>query len=81
MSTLLLKKDTDSQFLLPWRNYHKDAVAAIPNCPSTIANKVEITQGLNHRRDLVGYGIETPLSWAAREGRVEIVKFLLQSGE
>ncbi|KAH8649522.1 hypothetical protein BGZ61DRAFT_511306 [Ilyonectria robusta] len=61
-------------------NGNKDAVAALLNSPSSICNGVDITEGLNGRKDLKEYENRTPLSWAAQNGRVGIVKLLLQTG-
>lgn len=47
-------------------NGHKDAVAALLNSSSRIYNGVDITEGLNHRKDLKEYENRTPLSWAAQ---------------
>ncbi|KAK9847080.1 hypothetical protein MYU51_020478, partial [Penicillium brevicompactum] len=60
-------------------NGHKDAVAALLNSPSRIYNGIDITEGLNHRKDLKEYEDRTPLSWAAQSGRARIVQLLLQS--
>ncbi|CAG9990680.1 unnamed protein product [Clonostachys byssicola] len=60
-------------------NGNKDAVAALLNSPSSICNGVDITEGLNCREDLKRYKNRTPLSWAAQDGRVGIVKLLLQT--
>ncbi|CAG8267859.1 unnamed protein product [Penicillium salamii] len=62
-------------------NGHKDAVAALLNSPSRICDGVDITEGLNHRKDLKDYMNRTPLSWASKNGRVGIVKLLLQIGD
>ncbi|KAH7008756.1 Pfs, NACHT and ankyrin domain protein [Ilyonectria destructans] len=59
---------------------NKDAVAALLNSPSSICNGVDITEGLNCRKDLKEYKNRTPLSWAAQDGRAGIVKLLLQTG-
>ncbi|CAG7940465.1 unnamed protein product [Penicillium salamii] len=61
-------------------NGHKDAVAALLNSPSRICDGVDITEGLNHRKDLREYANRTPLSWASQNGHVGIVKLLLQTG-
>ncbi|CAG7949620.1 unnamed protein product [Penicillium salamii] len=61
-------------------NGNKDAVAALLNSSSRIHHGVDITEGLNHRKDLQEYKNRTPLSWAAQGGRAEIVQLLLQSG-
>jgi ankyrin repeat protein len=60
-------------------NGHKDAVAALLNSSSRIYNGVDITEGLNHRKDLKEYENRTPLSWAAQAGRAGIVQLLFQS--
>ncbi|CAG8929164.1 unnamed protein product [Penicillium salamii] len=61
-------------------NGHKDAVAALLNSPSRICDGVDITEGLNHRKDPKEYARRTPLSWASQNGHVGIVKLLLQGG-
>ncbi|CAG7995656.1 unnamed protein product, partial [Penicillium salamii] len=60
-------------------NGHRDAVAALLNTSSRISNGVDITEGLNHRKDLKEYENRTPLSWASQSGRAQIVELLLQS--
>ncbi|PNP40031.1 hypothetical protein TGAMA5MH_07953 [Trichoderma gamsii] len=60
-------------------NGNKDAVAALLNLPSSICNGVDITEGLNCRKDLKEYKNRTPLSWAAQDGRADIVRLLLQT--
>ncbi|CAG8106333.1 unnamed protein product [Penicillium salamii] len=60
-------------------NGHRDTVAALLNTSSRISNGVDITEGLNHRKDLKEYKNRTPLSWASQSGRTQIVKLLLQS--
>ncbi|RHZ57220.1 uncharacterized protein CDV56_100992 [Aspergillus thermomutatus] len=60
-------------------NGNKDVVAALLNSPSSARNGVDITEGLNYRKDLKQYADQTPLSWAAQEGRISIVKLLLQT--
>lgn len=60
--------------------HHLDAAAALLNLPSKIYKGVDITQGLVGRRGLENYTKRTPLSWAAQEGRMEIVELLLQYG-
>ncbi|KAL4732909.1 hypothetical protein BDV11DRAFT_176202, partial [Aspergillus similis] len=59
---------------------NRDAAAALLMSPSRFCDGVDITEGLNHRKDLKGYEDRTPLSWAAQEGRASIVKLLLQTG-
>lgn len=58
-------------------NGNKDAVAALFNLPSTIYDGKDITEGLNYIKDMRDYVTRTPLSWAAQEGRVGLVKLLL----
>ncbi|OAQ99952.1 hypothetical protein LLEC1_04023 [Akanthomyces lecanii] len=60
-------------------NGNKDAVAALLNSPSRICNGIDITDGLNCRKDFKDYKNRTPLSWAAQDGRAGIVKLLLQT--
>ncbi|RJE17554.1 hypothetical protein PHISCL_10109, partial [Aspergillus sclerotialis] len=59
---------------------NKDTVAALLNSPSTIRDGVDITEGLNSRKDLGEYKKRTPLSWSAQNGRIELVKLFLQRG-
>ncbi|KAL4747477.1 hypothetical protein BDW72DRAFT_209604 [Aspergillus terricola var. indicus] len=59
---------------------NRDAAAALLMSPSRFCDGVDITEGLNHRKDLKGYENRTPLSWAAQEGQASIVKLLLQTG-
>ncbi|KAJ4131383.1 hypothetical protein NW754_007759 [Fusarium falciforme] len=58
-------------------NGNKDAVAALLGSPSSTCDGVDITEGLNSRKDLKEYKNRTPLSWAAQDGRTGIVKLLL----
>ncbi|KAJ5922830.1 hypothetical protein N7516_010533 [Penicillium verrucosum] len=60
-------------------NSNKDAVAALLNSSSRISNGIDITEGLNHRKDLKQYESRTPLSWAAQYGRAGIVELLLRT--
>jgi ankyrin repeat protein len=59
-------------------NGNKDAVAAVLNSTSSACSEVD-TDGLNYRKDLKQYAKRTPLSWAAQEGRINIIKLLLQT--
>jgi ankyrin repeat protein len=61
-------------------NGHTDTVAALLNSASCIENGVDITEGLRYRSNLKGYKNRTPLSWAAQEGRLGILKRLLKTG-
>ncbi|RDW72727.1 uncharacterized protein DSM5745_07899 [Aspergillus mulundensis] len=67
-------------FFAALANGHKDAVAALLNCHSAIINGLDMTEGFTQRRDLVNYKKRTPLSWAAQEGHMELVKSVLASG-
>ncbi|KAL2814582.1 hypothetical protein BJX63DRAFT_431237, partial [Aspergillus granulosus] len=60
-------------------NCNRCTVAALLNLDSSIYNGIDITEGLNHMKDLQNYKDRTPLSWAAQEGRVVIVELLLRS--
>ncbi|KAJ5623222.1 hypothetical protein N7490_011827 [Penicillium lividum] len=62
-------------------NGNKDTIAALLNLSSTICDGVDITDGLNHRKDLIEWENRTPLSWAAQSGRTTIVKLLLPTTE
>jgi ankyrin repeat protein len=59
-------------------NGDKDVVAAVLKSPSSACSEVD-TDGLNYRKDLKQYSKRTPLSWAAQEGRISIIKLLLQT--
>ncbi|KAF7164517.1 hypothetical protein CNMCM6106_001035 [Aspergillus hiratsukae] len=59
-------------------NGDKDIVTAVLNSPSSACIGVDITEGLHYRKDLKKYANRTPLSWAAQEGRISIVRLLLQ---
>jgi len=65
-------------FFAALANGHKDAVAALLGLSSATCDGVDITEGLNHRKDFRGYQGRTPLSWAAQEGRLRIVELLIQ---
>ncbi|KAJ5387275.1 hypothetical protein N7509_009816 [Penicillium cosmopolitanum] len=58
----------------------KASVAALLNLPSTIYDGIDITEGLNHRKDLKRYEKRTPLSWAAENGRAVLLKLLIERG-
>jgi ankyrin repeat protein len=60
-------------------NGHTDTVAALLNSTSCIENGVDITEGLRNRNNLKGYKNRTPLTWAAQEGRLGILKRLLKT--
>jgi ankyrin repeat protein len=59
-------------------NGNKDVVAALLKSPSSACREID-TDGLNYRKDLKEYAKRTPLSWAAQEGRINIIKLLLQT--
>ncbi|KAK4656128.1 hypothetical protein QC762_0057190 [Podospora pseudocomata] len=61
-------------------NGHKNAIAALLGLSSIVCDGVDITEGLNYKKDLRNYQGRTPLSWAAQEGRLSIVKLLIQGG-
>ncbi|CAI7607136.1 unnamed protein product [Penicillium glandicola] len=58
----------------------KASFAALLNLSSSIHDGVDVTEGLDHRKDLVEYKNRTPISWAAENGRAGIVNILLQRG-
>jgi ankyrin repeat protein len=61
-------------------NRHKGTVAAILGLPSTTCDGVDITEGLKYKKDMASCKGRTPLSWAAHEGRLPIVKALVEGG-
>jgi ankyrin repeat protein len=58
----------------------KDAVAALLNIPSSIHNGVDIMEDFNSEKSLKRYKGQTPLTWAAMEGRTSIIQLLLLQG-
>ena len=60
-------------------NGYQDAVAALLDLPSTTHDGVDITEGLKYG-DFTDYKGRTPLSWAAQEGRLAIVRILIHGG-
>ena len=67
-------------FFAALANGHKGTVAALLGSSSTIYEGVDITEGFNYKKNLAGYKGRTPLSWAAQEGRLSMVKTLVQGG-
>jgi ankyrin repeat protein len=61
-------------------NGHKDAVAALLNLPLSICEGVETVEGFGSKTSFVGYTGRTPLTWAAQEGQIAILRILLQKG-
>ncbi|KAH7145557.1 hypothetical protein B0J13DRAFT_474300, partial [Dactylonectria estremocensis] len=61
-------------------NGHKDAVAALLGLSSITCDGVDITEGFKYKKDLTEYKGRTPLSWAAQEGKLSMVKALVQGG-
>ncbi|KAK7428983.1 hypothetical protein QQZ08_004495 [Neonectria magnoliae] len=61
-------------------NGHQGAVAALLDLPSTTHDGVDIAEGLKYRKDFMDHKGRTPLSWAAQEGRLTIVRILIQGG-
>ncbi|KAK1483574.1 hypothetical protein CTAM01_13331 [Colletotrichum tamarilloi] len=61
-------------------NGNCNSVAALFGMPSVIYNGTNIMEGMTHRRDFLDFKQRTPLSWAAQDGRLEMVKLLLRAG-
>ena len=61
-------------------NGNKDTVAALLMLPSRIYEGMDLTEGLNNRKDSKEYKNRTPLSWAAQGGRDTIIKLIIQNG-
>ncbi|EAU31644.1 conserved hypothetical protein [Aspergillus terreus NIH2624] len=59
---------------------YKDTVAALLMLPSHIYDGMDLTEGLNNRKDFKAYENRTPLSWAAQDGRDTITKLIIQTG-
>ncbi|KXH64748.1 hypothetical protein CNYM01_02062 [Colletotrichum nymphaeae SA-01] len=57
-----------------------NSVAALFGMPSVIYNGTNIMEGLAHRRDFSDFKLRTPLSWAAQDDRLGMVKLFLQAG-
>ncbi|KAK8124026.1 hypothetical protein PG999_003944 [Apiospora kogelbergensis] len=62
-------------------NNHKGTLAALLNLPSVILEGENIMEGINRRSDLKHFKGRTPISWAAQEGKLKLVKILAQNGE
>ncbi|VBB81815.1 Putative Ankyrin repeat domain-containing protein [Podospora comata] len=61
-------------------NGHKNAIAALLGLSSIVCDGVDITKGLNYKKAFYDDEALTPLSWAAQEGGLSIVKLLIQGG-
>ncbi|RSL62669.1 hypothetical protein CEP54_005624 [Fusarium duplospermum] len=61
-------------------NGHKDAVAALLGLESSIWEGVDIAEGFGAKKDVVRCKGRTPLTWAAQEGQMNVLKPLLQKG-
>ncbi|KAK2028279.1 ankyrin [Colletotrichum zoysiae] len=59
---------------------HKDSVASLLGLDSTILDGEDVTDGLGLQGAFSRYKKRTPLAWAAQEGRLGMVKILLQRG-
>jgi ankyrin repeat protein len=62
---------------------HDQVVAAFLGLPSIIKDGIDLTDGLKNRQDLPksSFRRETPLSWAIKQGRLGLVKALVEAGE
>ncbi|RSM18339.1 hypothetical protein CDV31_002858 [Fusarium ambrosium] len=61
-------------------NGHKGAVAALLNLESHVYEGVDIAEDFEAKKDLMRYKRRTPLTWAAQEGQMNVLKALLQKG-
>jgi ankyrin repeat protein len=59
---------------------NKECVAALLGSETYLYNGVDITEGLKNQKDLKDYRGRTPLTWAAQEGRLELMELLIQKG-
>ncbi|KAJ5724799.1 hypothetical protein N7493_006527 [Penicillium malachiteum] len=59
---------------------NKQTVAAILNVTSVIRNGIDIQNGLQHRKDFEASKHQTPLTLAAKTGRLGILQLLLEAG-
>ncbi|KAJ4308618.1 hypothetical protein N0V84_011995 [Fusarium piperis] len=61
-------------------NGHKEAFAAILNSTPSICGGVDTVAGFGSKKGFVAHKDQTPLTWAAQEGQIEILRLLLQRG-
>ncbi|KAK7949523.1 hypothetical protein PG988_016162 [Apiospora saccharicola] len=59
---------------------HKDAVASLLGLPSVIVEGEDLMEGIQRRSDMKRFKDRTPMSWAAQEGKLGLVKLLAQKG-
>ena len=58
---------------------NKSAAAALLGLVSIVHDGIDLAQGLKNSGDLKRFVKRTPISWAAQEGRTELVKVLLHT--
>ncbi|KAH6687258.1 hypothetical protein F5X68DRAFT_152764 [Plectosphaerella plurivora] len=59
---------------------HHQSVAALLNLPSVIYDGIDITDGMRRRKDMpkkMNYWGRTPLTWAAQEGKLHLMRALV----
>ncbi|RSL67289.1 hypothetical protein CEP53_003094 [Fusarium sp. AF-6] len=61
-------------------NGHKDAFASLLGSTWTVCEGVEHVRGFGSKKDFVAHNDRNPLTWAAQEGLLTVVKLLVQSG-
>ena len=59
---------------------HEDAIAALLGLPNIFFEGEKLTEGLGRKSGLSRFLGRTPLSWAAQEGRLSLIKILAKSG-
>lgn len=61
-------------------NNHEDTVAALLGLPNVFFEGRKLTEGLGRMADVSEFSGRTPLSWAAQEGRLSLMKILVKNG-
>lgn len=61
-------------------NGHKEAFAALLDSTSSICEGVDAIEGFGSKTGFVLYKDQTPMTWAAQEGRIDILMLLIQKG-
>lgn len=62
-------------------NDRKGSVAALLGSESHMFNGMDVTEGFRNRDDLGDFAGRTPLTWAAEQGRLELIELMIRNGE